>query len=44
MEIRKNEQKIKNKLNEVWGVKGAKVYKIPETELSMVAEDDNESK
>jgi len=34
------EQKIKDKINEVWGVKEEKIYEIPEVELSMVAEDD----
>jgi len=34
------EQKIKDKINEVWGVKVEKIYEIPEVELSMVAEDD----
>lgn len=32
------EQKIKNKIDEVWGVKATKEYAMPSEELSMVAE------
>jgi len=34
------EQKIKDKINEVWGVKEEKKYKVPQAECLMVAEDD----
>jgi type I restriction enzyme M protein len=39
--IKRKEQKLKDKIDEVWGVKEEKNYTMPETTISMVAEDDH---